>query len=111
MTSNAYARASQKALGYVSDAIHTHARLNALLLMGNLERWERLIASLEATTNDREEVRMAAHAAIQQWLTTLSLSAHVPAPPRLEQRDRLQRLLGTVVASNLRARLEDVLRA
>jgi HEAT repeat protein len=95
--------------GLVHDALYTHTRLNALALFGNLERWERLIELLKAIANDREEVRRAAHHAVQRWLTTLWQSSHLPAPPRPEQRDQLRKLMGTVSDASLRGRLEQAL--
>ncbi|HEX6240007.1 MAG TPA: hypothetical protein VFZ61_03905 [Polyangiales bacterium] len=90
----------------VRRAVHTHARLNALLLANKLGRWDWLIALLDAFHNDREAIRSAARLATDRWLSTALRSAYRPTPPARAQLEQIRTRLARIPDLALRDRVE-----
>jgi HEAT repeat protein len=88
----------------VRDAVHTHTRLNTLVLSEKLGCWDWLIALLDASQNDRVEVRNAARLATERWLSVVARSAYLPAPPARAQLEQIRPALAAIPdpASRLR---------
>lgn len=90
----------------VREAPHTHTRLNALWLSEKLGRWDGLVALLHAFQNERDDVRHAAHVAIERWLSLVSRSAYLPAPLDRRHLELIRALLGVIPDAALRGRVQ-----